>query len=98
MFGLKRRAHGDPLRLINRLPYIRDNFNYSLRLVVLSSSLLLLGLHYFACALWLVLRVQVRKLCYSCAWLCLEYSLQWRELALVLLSVPVLSPRFVLSR
>lgn len=38
---------------------MRRNFNYSLRLVVLSASLLLLGLHYFACALWLVLRVQV---------------------------------------
>jgi hypothetical protein len=31
-----------------------------MRLVLLSASLLLLGLHYFACALWLVLRVQVR--------------------------------------
>jgi hypothetical protein len=30
-----------------------------MRLVMLSASLLLLGLHYFACALWLVLRVQV---------------------------------------
>jgi hypothetical protein len=42
-----------------RLPCVRRNFNYSLRLVMLSASLLLLGLHYFACALWLVLRVQV---------------------------------------
>jgi len=31
------------------------------RLVVVSFSLLMLGLHYFACALWLVLRVQVGK-------------------------------------
>jgi hypothetical protein len=38
---------------------VRRNFNYSMRLVMLSASLLLLGLHYFACALWLVLRVQV---------------------------------------
>jgi hypothetical protein len=42
-----------------RLPCVRRNFNYSMRLVMLSASLLLLGLHYFACALWLVLRVQV---------------------------------------
>jgi hypothetical protein len=40
---------------------VRRNFNYSMRLVLLSASLLLLGLHYFACALWLVLRVQVRE-------------------------------------
>lgn len=53
-----RRAHGDPFRLINYIPYLKRNFNYSLRLVVVSFSLLMLGLHYFACALWLVLRVQ----------------------------------------
>jgi hypothetical protein len=57
--GWRRRAHGDPFRFINRLPYLRDNFNYSLRLVIKSSSLLLLALHYFACALWFVLRLQV---------------------------------------
>eukprot|EP00775_Hariotina_reticulata_P005141 gene5141-5381_t len=56
--GWRRRAHGDPFRFINRLPCLRDNFNYSLRLVIKSASLLLLGLHYFACALWFVLRLQ----------------------------------------
>jgi hypothetical protein len=34
----------------------------SCRLVVVSFSCLMLGLHYFACALWLVLRVQVRTI------------------------------------
>ncbi|WIA11542.1 hypothetical protein OEZ85_011652 [Tetradesmus obliquus] len=58
VFGLRRRAHGDPFRIINRLPCVRRNFNYSMRLVLLASSLLLVGLHYFACALWLALRVQ----------------------------------------
>eukprot|EP00878_Enallax_costatus_P034394 GHUV01038128.1.p1 GENE.GHUV01038128.1~~GHUV01038128.1.p1 ORF type:complete len:493 (+),score=96.96 GHUV01038128.1:602-2080(+) len=58
VFGLRRRAHGDPFRLINHIPFIRRNFNYSLRLVVVSASMLLLGLHYFACGLWLVLRLQ----------------------------------------
>lgn len=53
-----RRAHGDPFRIINQIPSIRRNFNYSLRLVVVSFSVLLLALHYFACCLWLVLRVQ----------------------------------------
>jgi hypothetical protein len=41
---------------------VRRNFNYSVRLVMLSASLLLVGLHYFACLLWLVLRVQVGQL------------------------------------
>jgi len=26
-----RRAHGDPFRLINYIPYLKRNFNYSLR-------------------------------------------------------------------
>jgi hypothetical protein len=41
------------------------------RLVVVSFSVLLLALHYFACCLWLVLRVQVRRLCAS---LCLQVA------------------------
>lgn len=58
--GTMRRAHGDPFRLIDKIPYLKRNFNYSMRLVAVSASVLLLGLHYFACGLWLVLRVQVR--------------------------------------
>jgi hypothetical protein len=59
VFAITRRAHGDPFRVVNLLPFFSNNFNYSMRLVVISASLLLLSLHYFACALWLVLRVQV---------------------------------------
>ncbi|KAF8064640.1 FPS1 [Scenedesmus sp. PABB004] len=58
VIGLTRRAHGDPFRFMNYLPATRRNYNYSLRLVVVSASALLLALHYFACSLWLVLRLQ----------------------------------------
>ncbi|KAI8472380.1 MAG: cyclic nucleotide-binding-like protein [Monoraphidium minutum] len=58
VFSFRRRAHGDPFRVINLLPFLSSNFNYSARLVVVAFTALLVALHYFACALWLLLRVQ----------------------------------------
>ena len=57
--ALSRRAHGDPFRLISAIPGLAKSFNYSTRLVVVAASALLLALHYFACGLWLLLRIEV---------------------------------------
>eukprot|EP00884_Botryococcus_braunii_P019155 jgi/Botrbrau1/5923/Bobra.0366s0097.1 len=58
VFAINRRARGNPFRWVDTISDVRKEFSYSARRIINSAVLTWIGLHYFACLLWFIVRVQ----------------------------------------